>query len=93
MRAGPIGNDLDQCVAQEPSEESIRGNLHRGLPFFGIVFCLGQFSDVLRGVAERDDLATSGKHDRIEKPFIPRHKLCPRPHYANLSAPFCVNFT
>jgi hypothetical protein len=68
MPAGPIGNDLDQCVAQEPSEESVRGNLHRGLPFFGIVFCLGQFSDVLRGVAERDDLATSGKHDRIEKP-------------------------
>jgi len=93
MRAGPIGNDLDQCVAQEPSEESVRGNLHRGLPFFGIVFCLGQFSDVLRGVAERDELATSGKHDRIEKPSIPRHKLCRRPHYANLSAPFCVNFT
>jgi hypothetical protein len=56
MPAGPIGNDLDQCVAQEPSEESVRGNLHRGLPFFGIVFCLGQFSDVLRGVAERDHL-------------------------------------
>ena len=93
MRSGPIGNDLDQCVAQEPSEESARGNPHRGLPFFGIVFCLGQFSDVLRGVAERDELATSGKHDRIEKPFIPRHKLCPCPHYANLSAPFCVNFT
>jgi len=93
MRAGPIGNDLDQCVAQEPSEELVRGNLHRGLPFFGIVFWLGQFSDVLRGVAEHDDLATSGKHDRIEKPFISRHKLCPRPHYANPSAPFCVNFT
>ena len=25
--------------------------LHRGLPFFGIVFCLGQFGDVKRGVA------------------------------------------
>ena len=90
MRAGPIGNDLDQCVAQEPSEESVRGNLHRGLPFFAIVFCLGQFSDVLRGVAERDDLRKA-RSDR--KTVIPRHKLCPRPHYANLSAPFCVNFT
>ena len=79
MRAGSIGNDLDQCVAQEPSEESIHGNLHRGLPFFGIVFCLGQFSDVLRGVADRGDLATSGKHDRIEKPSFQGHKLCSRP--------------
>jgi hypothetical protein len=60
MRAGPIGNDLDQCVAQEPSEELFHRNLHRGLPFFSIVFCLGQFGDVLRGVAERDELATPG---------------------------------
>jgi hypothetical protein len=51
MRAGPIGNDLDQCVTQEPSEESVRGNLHHGMLLFGIVFCLGQFGDVLRGVA------------------------------------------
>jgi hypothetical protein len=27
--------------------------LHCGLPIFGIVFCLGQFSDVMCGVAER----------------------------------------
>jgi hypothetical protein len=79
MRAGPIGNDLDQYVAQEPSEESIRGNLHRGLPFFGIVFCLGQFSDVLRGVAERDELATSGKHDRIKKTVHPKTQTLPPP--------------
>ena len=72
MRAGPIGNDLDQCVAQEPSKESLRGNFHRGLPFFGIVFCLGQFSDVLRSVAERDELATSGKHDRIKTTVHPK---------------------
>ena len=26
---------------------------HCGLPIFGIVFCLGQFSDVMCGVAER----------------------------------------
>jgi len=31
-----------------------RKRLHRGLPFFGIVFCLGQLGDVERGVAERD---------------------------------------
>ena len=51
MRAGPIDNDLDQCVAQESGEESVCGNLHRGPPFFGIGFSLGQFGDVLRGVA------------------------------------------
>ena len=28
--------------------------LHRDLPFFGIVFCLGQLGDVEGGVAERD---------------------------------------
>lgn len=51
MRAGPIDNDLDQCVAQESGEELVLGNLHCGPPFFGIVFRLGQFGDVLRGVA------------------------------------------
>ena len=30
-----------------------RQRLHCGLPIFGIVFCLGQFSDVMCGVAER----------------------------------------
>jgi hypothetical protein len=45
---------------------------HCGLPFFGIVFCLGQFGDVERGVPERDhQLAPAGEHDRIEKPLIP----------------------
>ena len=39
-------------MVQEPSEDSVCGNLHRGLLFFGIVFCLGQFGDVLRGVAD-----------------------------------------
>ena len=87
MRAGPIGNDLDQCVAQEPSEESLRGNLHRGLPFFGIVFCLGQFSDVLRGVAEHDDLATSGKHDRIKKTVHPETQTLPPPAHTTPTYP------
>src|ERR1022692_1771082 len=27
MRSGPIGNDLDQCIAREPGEEFIRANL------------------------------------------------------------------
>jgi hypothetical protein len=27
MRSGPIGNDLDQYVAQEPREEFVRANL------------------------------------------------------------------
>ena len=27
MRSGPIGNDLDQCVAQEAGEEFARANL------------------------------------------------------------------
>ena len=30
-----------------------RQRLHCGLPIFGIVFCLGQFGDVMCGVAER----------------------------------------
>jgi hypothetical protein len=29
-----------------------RERLHGGPPFFGIVFCLGQFGHVLRGIAE-----------------------------------------
>jgi hypothetical protein len=41
-----------------------------GLPLFGVVFCLAQFSDVERGVAERDKLATARQRDRIiEWPF------------------------
>jgi hypothetical protein len=77
MRAGPIGDDLDQCVAQDPSEESVRGDLHRGLPFFGIVFFLGKFS-VMYCAAWRS-VTTSGKHDRIEKPFIPKTQTLPSP--------------
>jgi hypothetical protein len=33
-------------------------SFHRGLPFYGIVFCFWQFSDVVRGVAERDQRLT-----------------------------------
>ncbi len=45
--------------------------LHRGLPFFGIVFCLGQFSDVMCGVAARDQRFPARQCDRIEKLLIP----------------------
>jgi hypothetical protein len=48
--------------------------LHRGLPFFGIVFCLGQFSNALRGVTECDQRLSAWHHDRIEKPLIPGHE-------------------
>jgi hypothetical protein len=37
-------------------------SLHHGQPFFfGIVFRLGQFGDLLRGVAERYQLASVGR--------------------------------
>ena len=39
--------------------------LHRGLPFFGIVFGLGELGDVERGVAQRDQLATAGQFDWV----------------------------
>jgi hypothetical protein len=39
---------------------------HRGLPFFGIVFCLRQLGDVERGVAERDQRLPARQYDRIE---------------------------
>lgn len=45
---------------------------HRGLPFLGIVFRLGQLGDVERGVPERDELATVGHLDWIGKLLIPR---------------------
>jgi hypothetical protein len=46
-----------ECSHADPGEHrravtfcSQQQRLHRGLPFFGIVFCLGQFSDVMCGV-------------------------------------------
>jgi len=48
-----------------------RESLHCGLPFFGIVFCLGQFGDVDRRVAERDQRFSARQYDRIEKLLIP----------------------
>ena len=35
-------------------EQLTNHSAHRGLPFFGIVFGLGQLGEVERGVAERD---------------------------------------
>jgi hypothetical protein len=47
--------------------------LHRGLPFVGVVLCLGQFGDLERGVAERHQRFPTLQHDRVEKPLIPIH--------------------
>ena len=41
--------------------------LHRGLPFFGIVFCLRQFRDVLRGVTECDQRFPAWQRDWFVK--------------------------
>jgi hypothetical protein len=54
-----------------------RGAAHRGLPFRGIVFGLGQFGDVERGVAQGDQRFPARQYDRIGKPLIPRHRLTP----------------
>jgi hypothetical protein len=48
---------------------------HRGLPFFGVVFGLGPFGNLLRGVAECHQFAPVGQLNRIVKPSIPRHPL------------------
>jgi hypothetical protein len=48
---------------------------HRSLPFFGIVFCLRQFRDVERGVAQGDKLLALGQFDRLGKWTVPRHDL------------------
>ena len=45
--------------------------LHRYLPFFGIVFCLGQPGDVLPGVLKRDELATARQGNRIVELTLP----------------------
>ena len=49
--------------------------LHRGLPFIGIVFFLGQLHDLLGGIAERDQRFPARQLDRIEKSLIPQHQL------------------
>ena len=46
---------------------------HRGLPFLGIVFGLGQLSDVGCGVAEGDELLAGGQFNRIEECLVPGH--------------------
>jgi hypothetical protein len=47
--------------------------LHRGLPFVGVVLCLGQFGDLERGVAERHQRFPTLQRGRVEKPLIPIH--------------------
>jgi hypothetical protein len=46
-------------------------NQHRGLSFFGIVLCLWQFGDVVRGVPQCDQRFPARQYDRIEKLLIP----------------------
>lgn len=46
--------------------------LHRGLPFLGIVFSLGELGDVERGVAQGDELLAVRQFDRIEEFLVPR---------------------
>jgi hypothetical protein len=41
-------------LAASVREQLTNHSAHRGFPFFGIVFGLGQCGDVERGVAERD---------------------------------------
>ena len=41
-------------LAASVREQLTNHSAHRRLPFVGIVFCLAQFGDVERGVAERD---------------------------------------
>ena len=64
-------------VAEEQKADlnEVKRRLHRGLPFRGIVFCLGQLCDVERGVAEPDQLATVRQLDWIRELLIPRHRL------------------
>jgi hypothetical protein len=51
-------------------------HLHCRLPFVGIVFRFRQFSDVLGGIAQRDQ-GLAIDHDRIKKLLIPGHELIP----------------
>jgi len=77
-------HDADACKHRWPAMfYDQQQRLHRGLPFFGIVFRLGQFCDVERGVAKRDQRLPARQYDRIEKPLIPRHRLPTLPRYEN----------
>jgi hypothetical protein len=49
--------------------------LHRGQPFFGVVFGLGQLGDVEGGVAQGDQLLAVRQFDRFEKSLIPRQRF------------------
>jgi hypothetical protein len=53
--------------------------LHRGLPFGGVVFGLGQFGDVLRGVAKCDELLALGQFDWVVNWLVPGHYYNPTP--------------
>ena len=54
---------------------------HRGLPFVGIVFGLGQFGDVRGGVTERDHWFRPGTAIGSKKPLIARHEFAFAPNW------------
>ena len=87
-----IGHALDVAVqrSHDADAREQRGpvlfcdqqqRFHRGLPFVGIVFGLGQFGDVRGGVTERDHRFPAGHRDRIDKPLIPRHEFAFAPNW------------
>jgi hypothetical protein len=45
------------------------------LPFRRLLFGLGQFYDVVCGIAQRDERLAVRQYDRIEERLIPRHDL------------------
>jgi hypothetical protein len=47
-------------LAASVREQLTNHSAHRGLPFFGIVYCLGQLGDVERGVAQGRQLFALG---------------------------------
>ena len=56
-------------------------SFHCGLPFCGIVFGVGELSDVKRGVAEGDELLALGQFDWIEELLVPRTLRPPRRYH------------
>ena len=49
----------------------LQQNPHCSLPFFGIVLCLGQFGDVVRGVTQGDQLFALVRFYRLGQRTVP----------------------
>jgi hypothetical protein len=86
-----IGLAVVQCLHDANAREHRRARptsrqyqrFHRGLPFHGIVFCLGQLGDVECGVAQCDEGLVARHRDRIEKPLIHDTALWPEQREVN----------